>query len=389
MKNISILGVTGSIGESALKIYSNFKSELNLISVSTNRQVKRLLEIIETNNIEYAVVYDEKAMVDFFGSKEKDYKGVKIYSGKDGLLRICSDKKNDIIVNGISGKAGVKPSFDILSNGINLGLANKESMVCAGAILKVLAKKNKCEIIPVDSEHSAIFQLINKHQNKNLSNIILTASGGPFLKLDKSKWDSITIEDALNHPTWKMGNKISIDSATMANKGLEVIEAFELFEIDYERIKVLIHPQSLIHSMIECNDGEIYAQIGPKDMSLPIMNAIFYPDIKMNNFNRFDFSKQLNLELSPVDFNKFKMLELAYYCGKKGGGYTTFYNSVNEHLVNLFLQKKIKFIDIENYSYEALEVFEKSFTNIEINMENISLIDKEAIDILDKRIKNG
>ena len=232
MKNISILGVTGSIGISTLKIYSNFKEQLNIIAVSTNKQIKPLLEIIDNNRIEYAVVFDEKAMIDFFGTKEKNYNGVKIYSGANGLEKICSDKNNDIIINGISGKAGLVPSFNILSNGINLALANKESMVCAGSILKKIAKKNNCSIIPVDSEHSAIFQLINKHGKDNLSNVILTASGGPFLKLDKSQWGNITIEDALNHPTWKMGNKITIDSATMANKGLEVIEAFELFDVN-------------------------------------------------------------------------------------------------------------------------------------------------------------
>ena len=181
-----------------------------------------------------------------------------------------------------------------------------------------------------------------------------------------------------------MGNKITIDSATMANKGLEVIEAFELFDIEYDKIKVLIHPQSLIHSMIECNDGEIYAQIGPKDMSLPIMNAIFYPQVKQNNFNRFDFTKHITLDLHPVDFEKFKMLDLAYHCGKKGGLYTTFYNSANEELVHLFLQKKIGFLDIEYYSFKALEIFEKNFDKADITMENIDKVDKETVEIIHK-----
>ncbi|HPO48949.1 MAG TPA: 1-deoxy-D-xylulose-5-phosphate reductoisomerase [Spirochaetota bacterium] len=387
MKNISILGVTGSIGESTLKICKNYPNELNILGILTNKNIKALLDIIDCYKVEYAVVADEKSALDYFGASMKEYKGTKIFLGEEGLEKICSDSRCDTILNGISGKAGVIPSYKILSNGINLALANKESMVCAGKILKKIAKENNCKIIPVDSEHSAIFQLVEKFGKNNLSNIILTASGGPFLNLDKSKWSEISVKEALNHPTWKMGNKITIDSATMANKGLEVIEAYELFDIPYDKIKVLTHPQSLIHSMIECRDAEIYAQIGPKDMSLPIMNAIFYPEIKENNFNRLDFTKPLSLELIPVDFNKFKMLELAYYCGKKDGLYTTFYNSANEELVRLFLEEKIGFIDIERYFLEALNIFEKEKSRESLNMENIEKTDKKTLDIIKEIIK--
>ncbi len=388
MKNISILGVTGSIGNSTLKVINNNRESFNLISFSTHNNVKSLLKLIDKYKPEFSVVSDQESMLNYFGEKEKDYNGVKIYSGSQGIYKICSDKKNDIIVNAIAGKAGLLPSLHILENGINLAIANKESIVCAGPILKDLAKKNNCFIIPIDSEHSAIFHLLKNRNNNEIENIYLTASGGPFLRVDKKDWHKITVKEALNHPTWKMGNKISIDSATMANKGLEVIETERLFNIDYNKIKVLIHPQSLIHSMIETIDGEIYAQIGPNDMAIPIQNALFYPELKYNSFNRFNFNKTINLELIPVDMNKFRMLEFAFYCGKKGGVYPAFYNYVNEIAVNLFLKEKIKFTQIEIMMEKSLEYFEKenSLDKNILVMENIFLTEKLAEDISSKVI---
>jgi 1-deoxy-D-xylulose-5-phosphate reductoisomerase len=388
MINISILGVTGSIGTSTLKIYKNFHDEINIIGISTNKQIKSLLEIIDKYNPQYAVVTDTDTMRDYFKADEIKYKNTDIYSGNSGIEKICSDKNNNLIINAIAGIAGLIPSITILKNGINLALANKESMVCGGKIMNELSKKNNCRIIPVDSEHSAVFQLLNSHKRITIENIYITASGGPFLHLDKSKWNKITIEDALNHPTWKMGNKITIDSATMANKGLEVIEAHELFGFDYEKIKVLVHPQSLIHSMIECLDGEFYAQIGPNDMAIPIQNALFYPEIKQNNYNRFDFSKLLKLEIMPVDLNKYKMLNFAYYCGKKGGMYPAFFNSTNDNLVAMFLNKKISFIDIEKYTEKSIEEFEKSIEidKIEMTLENITNTINLTKNILNKII---
>lgn len=377
MKNISILGVTGSIGYSSLKVIDNYSEEFNLIGISTHSNVKNLLKIIDKYNPEFAVISDSKKMFEYFGKYETLYNQTKIYSGEDGILKICSDKRNNIIVNAISGKAGLMPSYHILNNGINIAMANKESIVCAGPILKELANRNSCNIIPVDSEHSAIFHLFKNRETKDVEKIYLTASGGPFLRVNKRDWHKITLKDALNHPTWKMGNKITIDSATMANKGLEVIEAERLFEIDYNRIEVLIHPQSLIHSMIETIDGELYAQIGPNDMAIPIMNALFYPEIKYNSFNRFNFNKTINLELIPVDFKKFRMLEFAYYCGKKNGLYPTFYNCVNEIAVNLFLNEKIKFTHIETMMEKGIEKFEKdnSINKEILTIENIKIVE--------------
>ncbi len=388
-KNISILGATGSIGASALKICDFFSDQINLIGVTTHKNIDSCIKIIDKFKPKYAVITDKEIMYDYFKSYTAEYSKVIIYSGKEGLEHICADSDNDIIINAISGKAGLYPSLEIINNNINLACANKESIVCAGTLINNLCKKNNKKIIPIDSEHSAIFHLLKDKYLKDIDKIYLTASGGPFFKLDKSKWDKITIEDALKHPTWKMGNKITIDSATMANKGLEIIEAHYLFNIDYDKIKVLIHPQSLIHSMVETVDGEIYAQLGPNDMSIPIQNAIFYPQLKINNYNRFDFSKHLSLEFYPMDFNKYKMVSLAFLCGRKGNIYTAFYNFINELLVNLFLNNKISFIQIEQFTEKAIELFDKKnkFRESSISKEIIKLIDKEAEIIVNDLIK--
>jgi len=388
-KNISILGVTGSIGNSTLKICENFNNNIHIRGILANTNIKELLNIINKCNPEYAVLYDSQKMLEYFGKYEAKHKNTKIYSSDYGLQKICSDNNNDIIINGISGKAGLIPSFIILKNSINLALANKESVVCAGNLLIDLAKKNNTQIIPVDSEHSAIFQLLKNNKNNYLKNIYLTASGGPFLKLDKKDWHNITIADALKHPTWNMGDKITIDSATMANKGLEVIEAHYLFNIDYDKIKVLIHPQSMIHSMIEMIDSEIYAQLGPNDMSIPIQNAIFYPEIKNNMYNKLDFSKSIKLEIIPVDFEKFKMLKIAYECGKKGKLYPCYYNFINEYLVNLFLNKKINFLQIEELTEKSIDIFnnKKELSDLQLTLDNIKLIENESYKILNTILK--
>jgi len=394
-KTISILGVTGSIGKSALNICDNFNSEIKIKAFSVHRNVEKLIKLIDKYSPEYAVVSDEKAMKTFFAKSEAEHNGVKIFSGIEGLERICQDKDNDIIVNAIVGKAGLTSSINILTSGIDLALANKESIVCAGPILKELSRKYNSKIIPVDSEHSAIFHLLMNKKKTEIKNIYLTASGGPFLNKCKTKWHDITIEDALNHPTWQMGNKITIDSATMANKGLEVIEAHYLFDIDYSDIKVLIHPQSCIHSMIETIDSEVYAQLGPNDMSIPIQNAIFYPELKVNSYNKLDFSKCIKLELFPVDLEKFRMLQFAYECGRLGGLYPAFYNSVNERLVSLFLSDKISFLMIEEIMRKSLDFFhdDSNFDKNDLSLENIDITvekaDKIVLDILKREEYNA
>jgi 1-deoxy-D-xylulose-5-phosphate reductoisomerase len=388
-KNISILGATGSIGRSSLKILEAFPDRLKLIAISTNKNIPKLLELLDIHKPEYAVVSRAEDMKKHFGKYESDYKGIKIYSGDEGLSRICRDQSNNTIINGISGKAGLSSSIQILESSINLALANKESIVCAGPLLKELAKKNNTKILPVDSEHSALFQLLRHKKNDEIKCIYLTASGGPFFKLDKNKWHNITIEDALKHPTWKMGNKITIDSATMSNKGLEVIEAHFLFDMDYSRIKVLIHPQSLIHSMVETIDSNIYAQLGPSDMAIPIQNAVFYPELLSNLYKNLDLSKNLMLELYPVDMDKFKMLQFAYLCGEKGKLYPAFYNYVNEILTYLFLEGKITFLQIEEFMMRAIDLFDVDIESnaLDLTISNIKIIDQKAEMLIKKIIK--
>ncbi len=383
-KNLSILGVTGSIGKSALKIHEHFMDETNLVAMTANKNIKSLLPLIDRYKPVYAVITNRDEMLKHFGKSEVEYNGVKIYSGHEGISRVCSDKSNDIIINGISGKAGLIPSIETVKSGIDLALANKESIVCAGPLLKDISKRTGAKIIPVDSEHSAVFNLLLNRQQSEIKCIYLTASGGPFLRLEKSKWDKITIEDALKHPTWKMGNKITIDSATMANKGLEVIEAHYLFDLDYSRINVLVHPQSLIHSLVETIDCELYAQLGPNDMSIPIQNAVFYPEIKTNLYNKFDFTKHLSLDIMPVDLEKFKMLKIAYQCGIRGNGHTCFYNFINELLVHLFLQNKISFLDIEKYTEACIGEFDR--THLAGHDGHLSLDEISAIENYSERI---
>ena len=319
MRNITILGATGSIGRSALNVYRNFKDELHIHAISVHTDIQAMLRVIDQCQPDIAVVADSESCRQHFGALSAEYGSTKIICGSEGLQQICSDGEADIVLNAISGQAGLLPSVWVLSSGTDLALANKESMVCGGDILRSLSAQNGGKIIPVDSEHSAIFQLLRDKSAKDISRIIITASGGPFRNRDKATFADITVAEALAHPTWSMGRKISIDSATLANKGLEVIEAHQLFGFDYDRINVVLHPQSLIHSMIEMTDGELYAQIGPKDMSLPIQNSLFYPDIRQNGYNRLDLTKGLTLELLPVDMDKFRMLSFSYQGGRRGG----------------------------------------------------------------------
>lgn len=383
MKQISILGITGSIGGSALNVLKHYPRAFHLVGISAHRNLKKLLKMVDEYRPEYAVCSDAAYFLDETGKTEMEYRGIPIYSGQEGIRRICTDPANDSILNAISGKAGLFPSLLIAEQGKELALANKESVVCAGELLLQTAHSAGTKIIPVDSEHSALYFLLQGREKENVAKLYITASGGPFLDRDKSTWDTIQCSDALRHPTWNMGKKISIDSSTMANKGLEVIEAHCLFSVPYEKIHVLIHPQSLIHSMVEMIDGEIYAQIGPKDMSLPIQNALFYPEMAENQYHRLDFSKAVHLDLRPMDFDKFKMLSYAFYCGQKGGIYPAFYNFTNEYLVELFLNNEICYLEIERYMKKSIDYFEKR-GDISYRLENLEQLSE--VDLLSHEI---
>lgn len=387
MKSITILGASGSIGTSALKVLDNHGDKFCLHAVSVNRQLDKLFEIIKKYRPNYAVCADGEYFFSKTGKTSVVYEGIPIYCGSDGMERICHDKV-DSVLNAVAGKAGVALSFAVMGYCKELALANKESVVCAGDLLFDEAAKNDCKVIPVDSEHSAIFSLLKDKTSDLIQNIHITASGGPFLNVDKSTWNKITPADALKHPTWSMGRKISIDSATMANKGLEVIEAHYLFSMPYEKINVVVHPQSLIHSMVEMIDGEIYAQLGPKDMAIPIQNAFSYPDVIENNYSRLNFFNGLTLEFLPIDMQKFRMLDFAIQCGKKGGIYPAFFNNVNEFLVMQFLDEKISFLQIETGMEKSLELLEKeNFKSDLTKVEELQETDLLSCDIAAKAIK--
>ncbi|MDR1803918.1 MAG: 1-deoxy-D-xylulose-5-phosphate reductoisomerase [Treponema sp.] len=342
-KRVAVLGATGSIGKSALDVLRNGKDSFEPVLFSANSDAEGLLELkAEFPGARVALV-DEGASfrkgIDFLGNK--------------GFLQAIAAAKADIAVNGVAGAAGLEPSAAVIESGADLALANKETIVMAGKLINELAVKNKVKIIPVDSEHSALFRLIEAHGKENVAELILTASGGPFLDYTSEKLKLIKPGDALSHPTWKMGPKITIDSASMANKGLEVIEAAGLFGFPPEKIKVVIHPQSVVHSMIRLADGAVYAQMSKPDMRLPIHEALFWPETVEFTLTGMNFDT-LTLTFAAPDCERFPMLALAYDALKAGPSHQVVYNAANEVAVYAFLRGKIGFTDIPRLVAYAL-----------------------------------
>ena len=334
-RKISILGSTGSIGTQALEVIEKLSDKFEIIALAGGNNTELLKKQCLKFRPQYVCSNDEKFKIE----------GIRTLYGEQGLEEICSNKENDIILVAVSGKIGLKPTLKAIECGIDIALANKETLVMAGDIVMSKAKANGVNIIPVDSEHCAIHQCIkNIHQ---VSKLIITASGGPFLDKSIEQMDNATVEQALLHPRWNMGKKITIDSATLMNKGLEVIEAHHLFGMNYDNIDVVIHPQSIVHSAIEYNDGSVIAQLGLPSMHIPIQYAISYPDrfegIKSRSFS---FSEIARLDFEKPDFKKFPALELAYNAGKIGGSATVCMNAANEEAVFAFLNGKINLGDI-------------------------------------------
>lgn len=337
MKKILIFGVTGSIGQSTVSIIREFPTLFKITGLTAHTNQKKLLELSREFHCENTVLTASQTF------------------NKNQLKTLVEKSQADIAVNGIAGSAGLLPSILCLEAGIDLALANKETIVMAGYIIRNLAKKNSAKIIPVDSEHSALFALINAFNKKNIDRLLITASGGPFRNTPSADFKNITKTMALKHPTWNMGAKISIDSATLANKGLEVIEAARLFDITPKNIQIAIHPQSLVHSLVRTIDGDIYAQISPPDMRHPILSALSGKDMHKNSLKKISFwspfspifdNQPLNLEFLPPRFNDFPLLKMAYEVQNKGDAYTIAYNAANEVAVSLFLSEKISFISI-------------------------------------------
>jgi len=341
MKTLSILGSTGSIGTQTLDIVKNNPDEFKLIGLTTNKNIELLKkQIIEFKPEAVGVMDNEKADL-----LKKDI-DISVYSGIDGIIKIAILNEVDTVVNSLVGSIGVKPTIEAIKNKKNIALANKETLVTAGSIVMEEVRKNDVNLMPIDSEHSAIFQCINGEQIKDINKITITASGGPFKDYLKEQLENVTVQDALKHPTWNMGNKITIDSATLMNKGFEVIETHWLYGIDYEKIKVVIHPQSIIHSMVEFKDGSTLAQLSLPDMKLPIQYALSYPKRLSLNIKKLNLTEIKNLSFEKPNFELFPCLKYAYDAGNIGGTIPSVLNATNEIAVNSFLNNQIKFNEI-------------------------------------------
>jgi 1-deoxy-D-xylulose-5-phosphate reductoisomerase len=355
MKKVLILGSTGSIGINTLNVIRKFPGKFKITALTINKRIDLLEPQIEEFKPELVVIQDKDAAEEL---KKKLNRKCKILSGKDGLLFAASQLKYDILVGAMVGFAGLAPTIEAVKRGRRVALANKETLVVAGELVTELCKKHNAEIIPVDSEHSAIYQCLVGESENQINKLILTASGGPFLNASKETFCNVTVKEALNHPNWNMGNKITIDSASMMNKGLEVIEAHWLFGISKNKIEVVIHPQSIVHSMVEFIDGSIKAQLGLPDMKLPIQYALSFPERFGNDFPRTYLPKIGSLTFFEPDINKFECLKIAYDVLETGGIAPCILNAANEVAVDKFLNGKIKFSYIPAIINKALDKFE-------------------------------
>ena len=343
-KRLSILGSTGSIGVSALDVVNHLNDEFEICYLSANSNVTTLIEQVIKFRPKAVAVVDKVGAQSI--KSQLDSMGVELLEGRSGLLELSLRDDIDIMLNGLVGSSGMEPTLNAIEVGVNIALANKESLVMAGNLINKSLKNSKSQLFPVDSEHSAIWQCLKGENIKEVSRIILTGSGGPFRLRELSTFENIKVEEALNHPNWDMGRKISIDSATMMNKGLEVIEAFWLFGFNHKKIDIVIHPESIIHSMIEMNDGSIKAQLGVPDMKVPIQYSLTYPNHQFANWERFDFFQYKNLTFQEPDFKKFPSILYALEALERGGTSGAALNLSNDITVNLFLQDKIGFTDI-------------------------------------------
>ena len=352
-KKVSVLGCTGSIGKNTLEVVKALEPSFAVVALACRRNVRELAKQVREFSPKAVAVAGP------LDCKEEgtlaELQDVRIYGGEQGLLQMLVDTEADVVVNGISGASGLLPSLKTLEGGIDLALANKETIVMAGALVSELARRNGSKLLPVDSEHHALFCLLQGRALSDVQEIILTASGGAFRDLSYEQLKKVRVEDALNHPNWDMGAKITVDSATMANKGLEVIEAHHLFGVPVSIIKVLVHPQSCVHSLIRTADGFIYGQLSQPDMRLPIQNALTYPNLGPSCVEAFDLTGK-SLSFEPVDRKKYRMLSLAYEAAERAGGYPIAYNAANEVAVERFLRRELPYLEIARLVERVLQL---------------------------------
>lgn len=381
MNKIVLLGSTGSIGTQTLDIVRNYSKDLQVLALAAGTNVSLMEKQIREFMPKKAVMWTVEAAKDL-REKVADL-DVEVLSGMDGLLDIVTMEEAETVVTAIVGMIGIRPTIAAIESGKTIALANKETLVTAGHIIMPLAKEKGVKILPVDSEHSAIFQSMNGEKKEQVEKILLTASGGPFRGRKTEDLLNIQVEDALKHPNWSMGRKITIDSATLVNKGLEVIEAKWLFDVSLEQIQVVVHPQSIIHSMVQYKDGGIIAQLGTPDMKLPIQYALFYPDRREMPGKKLDFYELGQMTFEKPDMDTFYGLRLAFDAAKAGGSMPTVYNAANEKAVSLFLDRKIKFLQIP-------ELIQKVMNNHKIianpNVDEILSAEKEAYDYINTLI---
>ena len=352
MKTIAVLGSTGSIGTQTLEV-ARANGDLKIAALAAGRNVKLLEKQIREFSPKVVAVWEEAAATELKNAvSDLD---VKIVTGMDGLIEISTLPEVEVLVTAIVGMIGIRPTVEAIKAGKDIALANKETLVTAGHIIMPLAREHGVKILPVDSEHSAIFQALNGEHHEQIDKLLITASGGPFRGKKREDLEKVKLEDALKHPNWAMGQKITIDSATLVNKGLEVMEAKWLFQVDLDHIKVVVQPQSVIHSMVQFVDGGIIAQLGTPDMKLPIQYALYYPDRRYLAGERLDFAKLGQITFEEPDMETFLGLPLAMKASQMGGSMPTVFNAANERAVSKFLQRKIGFTDIYQIIIESME----------------------------------
>lgn len=381
IKKISVLGSTGSIGTQTLEI-ARYNQDIGITALAAGSNVELLEKQVREFHPKIACLWKEEAAREL-KRRIRDL-DVKVVSGMEGLMEAACEPEAQIVVTAVVGMIGIRPTIAAMEAGKDIALANKETLVTAGHIIMPLAKEKGVKILPVDSEHSAIFQCLQGAGENRIHKILLTASGGPFKGRSREQLAGVQPEDALKHPNWSMGRKITIDSSTMVNKGLEVMEAHWLFDVDMDQVQVVIQPASVIHSMIEYEDGAVIAQLGTPDMKLPIQYALYYPERRFLPGDRLDFTKLKEITFDEPDMETFRGLKLAYEAGKAGGSLPTVFNAANELAVSLFLEKKIPYLAITDLIQGAMENHKRKAAP---NVDQILAAEQEAYDFIRETLR--
>ena len=389
MRRLSILGSTGSIGKQTLEVVRKAPGDFTVESLTCGSDIDTLFDQIKEFRPKVCSVVNENKAQELSSRLKDAGIDIEVLTGEEGNITCATLDSSDTCVGAIVGFAGLVPVYHAVLKGKDIALANKETLVAGGDVIMPLIREKGVAMLPIDSEHSAIWQCLKGEKRADLDRILITASGGPFRGMKRSQLENVSLQDALHHPTWNMGGKITIDSATMMNKGLEIIEAHHLYGIDCDKIDVVVHPQSIIHSMIRLKDGSVLAQMGKPSMVLPIEVALYYPDRGpsiVTEFDPFDAAMS-NLTFEPCDTEVFRLVKLAYEAGAKGGLVPTVMNAANESAVMAYLAGSINFLGIEDIVFETVEKMEPSLSSLELTIDNICSTDKEARIYADEIIK--